>query len=125
MHRNWHYHPCPREIEDFRISQTFVLQLFEPGHAFLDNAWLDLFPKKLHSELVYEPGKMIVAWGIQIVEGLNAIAIAWMLSLICLLSGILAVVYSACTKDVGGAFTIAAWLVTTSTLLTVYFQLRR
>lgn len=68
---------------------------------------------------------MIVAWGIQIVEGLNAIAIAWMLSLISLLSGILAVIYSVCTKDVGGAFTIAAWLVATSTLLTVYFQLRR
>ncbi|QKX59469.1 uncharacterized protein TRUGW13939_06603 [Talaromyces rugulosus] len=124
VHRNWHYHPCPREVEDFQINQTFLLHLFEPGHAFLDDAWLELFPKKLRSKLVYESGKITVAWGIQIVEGLNAIAIAWMLCLIFIISVILAVIYAACTKDVGGAFTLAAWLVATSTLWTVYFQLR-
>jgi hypothetical protein len=61
--------------------------------------------------LAYEPSKTIVAWGIQVVDGLNLPVIVCILFLISIISGFLAVIYSACTKDVGGAFAIASFLV--------------
>lgn len=123
--RNWHYHPCPREVEEFRIPETTAACLLEPGHAFPDDVWLELFPKKLHHSLAYESGTVTVAWGIQIVEGLNLAVIIWLLLLIFLFSALMAVLYSVITRDVAGAFTISAWLMGTSTLFTIYVQLRR
>jgi tetratricopeptide (TPR) repeat protein len=122
--RNWHYHPCPQEIERFVIDDAFITQLLEPGHAFLDNAWIELFPKKLKSELRYEPGRKPKVWGIHIVEGINVAVVTWLGLLIFVLSGGVGVVYAAVSGDPGTGFTISAFLATAMVLVVTHIHLR-
>ncbi|KAL4875017.1 hypothetical protein BJY04DRAFT_202833 [Aspergillus karnatakaensis] len=122
--KNWHYSPCPSEIEEWNISEAFATKLLEPGHAFLDAVWLELFPKKLHSSVIYGPGKNSTLWGIHIVEGLNKAAVVWIAILVTLSSGSVGLIYSVASHDVSAAFAIAAWLATSAALFVSYFQLK-
>ncbi|KIN07064.1 hypothetical protein OIDMADRAFT_15982 [Oidiodendron maius Zn] len=121
--QNWHYCPCPTLIEHFHMDEAFITQLLEPGHAFLDNAWSELFPKKLKSEFRYEFQKTGIGWGIHIIEDLNPLAVAWVSLLIFLTSGALGIVYSLAAHDVGAGFTIAAWFAGTAVLSVTCLQL--
>lgn len=121
--KNWHYHPCPQMISHFRMDEAFVTHMLEPGHAYLDDAWTQLFPKKLRSEFRYQYQNTGIGWGIHIVEDLDHFAVAYVSLLIFLLSGIVGVVYSLVAKDVGAAFTIAAWLAGTVALSVTCLQL--
>jgi hypothetical protein len=123
MKQNWHYHPCPKLIHHFHMDEAFITQLLEPGHAFLDNAWLELFPKKLKSEFRYKYQRTGIGWGIHIIEGLNPLAVVWFGVLIFLTSGVFGLLYSLVTKDVGAGFTIAAWYAGAAALSVTYLQL--
>jgi len=121
--QNWHYYPCPRLIERFQLDEAFITQLLEPGHAFLDDAWSELFPKKLKSEFRYEYQKTGIGWGIHIIEDLNPLAVTWVSLLVFLMSGALGLLYSLVTKDAGTGFTIATWFATAAALLVAFLQL--
>ncbi|KFY10697.1 hypothetical protein V492_04887 [Pseudogymnoascus sp. VKM F-4246] len=122
--KNWDYYPCPRTIECFHVDEAVVTQLLEPGHAFLDSAWLELFPKKLKDEFRYKYQETGIGWGIHIVEGLNPLAVAWVGLFIFLSSGVLGLVYSIVAGDAGAGFTISAWLAMTVALSVTWLQLR-
>ena len=121
---NWHYSPCPIEIEEWAISATFVAKLLEPGHAFQNAEWLGLFPKKLRSSVIYEPGKRSTLWGINIVEGLNKAALMLIALCVVFSSGLLGLIYSLASHDVSGGFTLGAWYMTSAALLVSYFHFR-
>lgn len=104
------------------MDEAFVTQLLEPGHAFLDDTWLELFPKKLKSTFQYKYQKTGIAWGIHIIEDINFIAVAWLGLLIFLTSGVLGLCYSILAKDVGAGFTIAAWFAGTTGLSIICLQ---
>lgn len=118
--QNWHYNPCPRLIERFQLDEAFVTHLLEPGHAFLDDAWLELFPKKIKDEFRYEYQRTGIGWGIHISEELNPLAVVWVGLFILLASGVLGLLYSLITKDVGAGFTISAWFAGTTALFVTW-----
>jgi hypothetical protein len=122
--KNWHYFPCPRLIERFQVDEAFVTQLLEPGHAFLDDAWLQLFPKKLKGQFRYKYQETGIGWGIHIIEDLNPLAVAWVALFIFLASGVLGLLYSLITRDVGAGFTISGWFAMTAALSVTWLQLR-
>ncbi|KAJ5568970.1 hypothetical protein N7450_011456 [Penicillium hetheringtonii] len=122
--KNWHYSPCPSEIEEWDISEAFATKLLEPGHAFLDAEWLELFPKKLRSSFIYGPGKKSTLWGIHIVEGLNKAAVVWIAILVMLSSALVGLIYSVASHDVSAAFTLAAWFATSASLFVPYLQFK-
>ena len=99
--------------------------MLEPGHAYQDDAWLQLFPKKLYSKLGYERGKQNLGWGIHVVEGVNTPGIVRLGLVIILGSGVLGVIYSAVSGDAGAGFTIAAWLATVAALFVASVQLSK
>ncbi|GFF95022.1 hypothetical protein IFM53868_07811 [Aspergillus udagawae] len=123
--KKWHYSPCPIEVEEWAISKAFATKLLEPGHAFRDAEWLELFPKKLRLSFTNEPGNKSVLWGINIIEGLNKAAVAWLALLVMILSAALGLIYSLASHDVSAAFTLAAWFATFASLSITYFQFRR
>ena len=121
--KRWHYHPCPQLISDFHMDEAFITQMFEPQHAHpKDDPWLELSPKKLNDKFRYKQNDTGMAWGIRIEEDLNPVAIAWIGLLISLLSGMIGVIYSLVTSDVGAAFTIAAWIAGNAALAVLYLQ---
>lgn len=122
--QNWHYSPCPIEIEKWAISEAFAAKLLEPGHAFPNAEWLELFPKKLRSSFFYEPGERSTLWGINIVEGLNKAALVQIALSVVLSSGLLGLVYSFVSHDVSAAFALAGWFATSMALLIPYFQFK-
>jgi hypothetical protein len=121
---NWHYDRCPQEIEHFIIDEAFIVQLLEPGHIFIDNAWLKLFPQKLKSGLQYESQERTIAWGDHIVEGRNEAPIAWLALLIVVASGF-GIIYTTLSRDSPTASNIAAFLGTASGLSVTYLQFQR
>ncbi|GFF67364.1 putative HC-toxin efflux carrier TOXA [Aspergillus lentulus] len=123
--QNWHYSPCPIEIEEWAISEAFAAKLLEPGHAFPNAEWLELFPKKLRSSFIYEPGKRSTLWGINIVEGLNKAALVRIALCVVLSSALLGLVYSLASHDVSAAFALAGWFATSAALFIPYFQFKK
>lgn len=103
------------------MNEAFVTTMLEPGHAYRHDAWLHLFPKKLHSELKFQNGMQTVGWGIHIAEGINTYAATF---LIAVGSGLVGVLYTAIAKDAGAGFTIAAWIATVAALFVASAQLR-
>ncbi|KAE8347789.1 hypothetical protein BDV24DRAFT_157266 [Aspergillus arachidicola] len=122
--KNWHYSPCPIEVEEWAISKAFATKLLEPGHAFRSAQWLELFPKKLCSSVFYEDGNKTTLWGINIIDGLNKAAVAWLALLLMLSSTVLGLIYSLASHDVSAAFTLAAWFATSASLFITYCQLK-
>ncbi|KAH1970003.1 hypothetical protein KXW53_002190 [Aspergillus fumigatus] len=122
--QNWHYSPCPIEIEEWAISEAFAAKLLEPGHAFPNAEWLELFPKKLRSSFIYEPGKRSTLWGINIVEGLNKAALVRIALCVVFSSALLGLVYSLASHDVSAAFALAGWFATSAALFIPYFQFK-
>jgi hypothetical protein len=123
--KKWHYSPCPIEVEEWAISKAFATKLLEPGHAFRDAEWLELFPKKLRLSLSNEPSSKTILWGINIIEGLNKAAVAWLALLVMISSAALGLIYSVASRDVSAAFTLAAWFATSASLSITYFQFKR
>lgn len=121
--RRWEYRPCPKSFNYFQMNEAFVTTMLEPGHAYRDDAWLQLFPKKLNSKLGYERGKENLGWGIHIVQGVNTSRVARLGLLIALGSGVVGVMYSSFSGDPGSGFTIAAWIASVATLSVASVQL--
>lgn len=92
--QNWHYSPCPTEVEEWAISKAFATTLLEPGHAFRNAEWLEVFPKKLRLSFSDEPSNKTVLWGISIIKGLNKAAVAWLALLVMISSAVLGLIYS-------------------------------
>lgn len=122
--QRWEYRPCPKSFTSFKMSEAFVTTMLEPGHAYRDDAWLHLFPKKLHSELKYQRGEQNVGWGIHIAEGVNSYEVVRLAFHITIGSGFFGVLYSAIAKDASAGFTIAAWIATVAALFVASAQLR-
>jgi hypothetical protein len=123
--RNWDYKPCPREIDDMCLDEQLIHPLLEPEKPHLDRFWLDCFPKKLKSELRYEPGNMATGWGIHIAEGPNWTVICWLTLLVVLSSGLSAILYPILKNDVSSGFTMAAWIGTIQALMIAHYQLKK
>jgi hypothetical protein len=122
--KNWDYSPCPIEIEQWAISEAFATKLLEPGHAFRNAEWLELFPKKMHPPFTYEPSSKSILWGINIIEGLNKATIAFLALFVMLSSALMGLIYSLASHDVSAAFTLAAWFATSVSLFISYLQFR-
>lgn len=86
-------------------------ELLKPG-PHLDDFWLNLFPKKLNSQLLYRRGdQLIVGWGLRINEGWN-----WTLlfaQFLCLLIGTVVgvLLYGLLLKDVSSAASLGSLFV--------------
>jgi hypothetical protein len=113
--KNYHYSPCPMDIEETLLSNQFIHELLTAG-PHLDRYWIDSIPKKLNDKLLYNSGCRPFGWGVHIVEGPNWLALYLFALGFVTLSGILAVVYSALTKDVSSGFAVGAYVVTVLTL---------
>ena len=82
-------------VEELEIHEAFVAQLLEPGHAFLDRTWWELFPKKLkvgYRHRAADDSHIGMddhtdgAWCVHIIEGLNTFAVVWVCLMIFVLS---------------------------------------
>lgn len=119
--QRWEYRPCPKSFTSFKLGEAFVKTMLAPGHSHRYDAWLHLFPKKLHSELKFQNGERNIGWGIHIAEGVDAYAAIFYIAIG---SGFFGVLYSTIAKDAGAGFTVAAWIATVAALFVAPSQLR-
>ena len=104
------------EIEDPLLHDQFIHELLIPG-PHLDRYWIRTFPKKLNERLKYTSDQPpCFGWGVHIIESPNWYAIASLMFVLVILSGILSVVYSIARKDVSAGFSIGAYCVAIVTL---------
>lgn len=114
---NYHYAPCPPDVQDQTLGLPFLHVLLEPGNH-LDDFWTNHIPKKLKNELEYKSGPdPVIGWGVHIVEGPNWHALAALSVVFVAASLVLALVYSFVTSDVSSAFTVGSFVLAAETLV--------
>lgn len=116
-HRNWAYSPFPRPADYYKFGKAFLAQLNDPRHAYLDQTWTAVLPKKLNTELAYEPSKFETAWGVHLKKGLDTVAVYRLMLLLFVVGWGGAGLYAAITGDVRGGLGVALWVLSCSTTL--------
>ena len=110
--RTYHYAPCPIEGNPNELNREVVHSLLQPDKPHLDRFWLDLFPKKLKEQLLYNTGstEMCSGWGIHIVEGVNRLTVVLLAIALLGVSGVLGTTYTVITHDASSGFAIATFV---------------
>jgi hypothetical protein len=112
VEKNYHYDPCPTDIEVLSIPQ--FSHLLKPGiHSY--DFWLKTFPKKLRAELTYQPA--VVGWGLIIHEGWDWVVLLSNMLVLTILVGVAVVLYAIFTHDPASAFGFGAYAMAVITLL--------
>lgn len=105
------YHPCPLQPPPIPAN-IFLHHLANPGpHRRL--RWGGRIPQKLDSSIhqtLQDPDKLVIGWGVHIIEGLNRFNILICALVGLLVSGIVSVAWAVARDDVQGGFGIGAWL---------------
>lgn len=115
--KNYHYAPCPPDVQEQSLGLPFLHVLLEPGNH-LDDFWTNHMPKKLKQELKYQRGMgPVIGWGVQIVEGPNWHALAVLTVMFVMMSVALALMYSFMTRDVSSGFTVGSFVMAAETLV--------
>jgi hypothetical protein len=98
-------------------SNSFLHYLKSPDCESLKrmSRWLSCLPKRLEERLLSrrrccEADAIVTGWGIHIEEGLNEEALACIVLIILICSGVLGLTYSIKTGDVSGGFTVAGYV---------------
>jgi hypothetical protein len=98
-----------------------------PSHIFMhyfltsqdeqpETLWGPRLPQKLGASLLFSKDPLPIGWGIQVIEGPNW-GLFWSIQAISTaLSGVVAGIYAACTKDRATAVAIGAWMVAVQTM---------
>ena len=122
--QRYHYMPCPQYSIDEVIPDHIFFHLFNNPAPHYNSKWIHRIPKKLSLSISDSTDQIPVGWGIHIVESANLYVVLSALLAGLTLSGILAVVFAAVTKDVQGAFSIGAYLVAVLTvwMSAMYFK---
>ena len=112
VEKNYHYEPCPTEVEVLSIPK--FSHLLKPGiHSY--EFWLKTFPKKLRAELAYQPA--VVGWGLIIHEGWDWVVLLSNMLGLTILVGVAVVLYAIFTHDPASAFGFGAYAIAVITLL--------
>lgn len=82
-------------------------------------------PKKLGSSIFLQrdPGSLNLGWGVHIIEGPNKPLIAWLGTVILIISFMVSIVYDLATKNKDSGFAIGQWIVavlSTSLMALIY-----
>jgi hypothetical protein len=104
------YHPCPLKPPPIPAN-IFLHHLSNPGpHRRL--LWGNRIPQKLHGSIlqVQAGDRLVVGWGVHIIEGLNKTTVLLCTLAGLLVSGIVSVAWAIARDDVQGGFGIGAWL---------------
>jgi hypothetical protein len=124
--KTYHYEPCPHlDVNPESLNETLLHDLLEPG-PHTDHFWLNLFPKKLGEKLEYVESNpdATTGWGVRVVEGVNWTSVIFLVLVLIGINAVLGIVYSAATHDVGGGFSMAAFLSVPPALGIALLQLR-
>lgn len=114
--KNYHYHPCPRQVKSPLLRIPWLHILFEPG-THSGDFWTKRTPKKLVQMLSYPGPDPVIGWGVHIVEGPNWYAIAALTIIVNVLSVLLALIYSAVASDVSTGFAVGSFFLAVGTLV--------
>lgn len=116
LSKNYHYAPCPQEIENPLLRIPWLHVLFEPG-AHFDDFWTRRTPKKLVQMLSYPSPNPVIGWGVQIVEGPNWCALVVLTVIFNVLSLAISSIYSAATSDVSSGFAVGSFFLAVETMV--------
>lgn len=131
----YHYHECPLDPLPPIDSRTFFHYFWEhashprsSGSPAFDTLFYNRLPKKLGTSMLLQPdpGKFHLGWGVHIIEGPNKPLLAWLATVILVLSFVASLSYDLVRKgEIESGFTIGSWLVgvLATTLGAVYFHL--
>lgn len=115
--QNYHYAPCPADIQNPLLRYPYLHDLFEPGYH-LDTFWTNRTPKKLKQALQYSNGgDPVIGWGVHIIEGPNWYALVVLAVLFVFATFILSLAYSLAGHDASSGFTMGSFFLSAGTLL--------
>ena len=125
--QRWDYQPCPSISRlTLAMSNTFIASMLAPMEDLsASDYWLQMLPKKLHSEVNLEHGTPNYGWGIHITEGVNTVGVVLVALFIITDSCVVGVAYGVATKNVSTACAIAGVIAALSGLSVSLLQLRR
>jgi hypothetical protein len=117
VEKNYLYDPCPTDVEVLSIPK--FSHLLKPGiHSY--DFWLKTFPKKLRTELAYQPA--VIGWGLIIHETWDWVILLSNLLVLMILVGIAVVLWALFAHDTASALGFGAYAVAvTALLLTVKY----
>lgn len=108
------------------MAEAFLKNMFAPSKGLSDSdSWLQLLPKKLHSEVKLGRGTLQRAWGVHITDGVNTFGAVLVALFIMIVSCIVGIAYAVAAKNVSTACAIAALIAAFAALLLGLLQLRR
>ena len=112
LYKNYHYDPCPTDVEVLNIPK--FSHLLKPGGHHYD-FWLKTMPKKLHTELECRPA--VIGWGLMIHETWDWVMILSGMLVLMMLFGVAVSIYAAISHDPATAFGFGAYAVAVVTLI--------
>jgi hypothetical protein len=132
--RRYYYYECPLQPKLPMDTRTFfhyfwdhALRQDHNDNTNFNTLFLNRLPKKLGESLLrqYDPSKMNMGWGVRIIEGPNKPVLAWLATLILVLSFLISLIYDLVAKNKESGFAIGQWIVAVlaTALTAVYFHL--
>lgn len=130
---NWHYYQCPLDPLppiDWRTFYHFFYS--DPsqhpisGSNIRDMMFYNRLPKKLNTSMLSgQNADDVFGWGVHIIEGPNKPIIAWSVTIIAIMSFIVALVYDLVRRNGDSGFAIGQWVmgVLSAALTAIYFYL--
>lgn len=115
LNKNYHYAPCPQQVQNPLLRIPWLHVLFEPGTHSSD-FWTTRTPKKLTQMLSYPSPNPVIGWGVHIVEGLNGRALIVLAIILNILFLAISSIYSLVTNDVSSGFAVGSFFLAVETM---------
>lgn len=112
---HYDYNPVPMD-EPPMPSNVFIHYFTKITEAHTEPIWSSRLPVKLQESLYYSRKPLTEGWGIEILEGPNWLLFCFVMVLILLFSGAVAVICSHYTADKPTGIAIGAWLTAVQTM---------
>lgn len=114
--KNYHYEPCPPQVQNVLLRIPLLHQLFQPGMHTTD-FWTKRTPKKLVQMLDYPSPDPVIGWGIHIIEGPNWHALGVLTMIFNVLSLAIASIHSVVRSDVSSGFAVGSFFLAVETMI--------